>query len=133
MKLLRLFVMLAGTAALALLVAPVANAAERTTFVVPLSAECPDAVANGVFDERLEQEGRNHPRQQGVVRVDRHLEAAFEAGSAERNTQISVPISAVACSRSATPGSVAIMPLPCSRPRQPRISRSLPADFRIQG
>jgi len=28
-------------------VAPVANAAERTTFVVPLSAECPEAVASG--------------------------------------------------------------------------------------
>jgi hypothetical protein len=47
LKLLRLFVMLAGAAALALLVAPVANAAERTTFVVPLSAECPEAVAIG--------------------------------------------------------------------------------------
>ena len=47
MKLLRLLVVLAGTAVLALLVAPVANAAERTTFVVPLSAECPKAVASG--------------------------------------------------------------------------------------
>src|SRR5215211_7392367 len=49
LKLLRLLVVLAGATVLALLVAPVANSAERTTFVVPLSAEseCPEAVASG--------------------------------------------------------------------------------------
>jgi hypothetical protein len=49
LKLLRLFVVLAGAAALALLVTPAANAAERTTFVVPLSAdsECPEAMELG--------------------------------------------------------------------------------------
>ena len=49
LKLLRLLVVLAGATVLALLVAPVANSAERTTFVVPLSAEseCTKAVASG--------------------------------------------------------------------------------------
>jgi hypothetical protein len=47
LKLLRLFVVLAGTAALALLVAPAANAEQPTRFAVPLSAECPEAVLSG--------------------------------------------------------------------------------------
>jgi len=46
LKLLRLFVVLAA-AALTLLVAPAANAAQPTKFVVPLSAECPAAVESG--------------------------------------------------------------------------------------
>jgi hypothetical protein len=47
LKLLRLFVVLAGVAALALVMTPVANAKESTTFVVPLSAECRAAVDSG--------------------------------------------------------------------------------------
>jgi hypothetical protein len=47
LKLLRLFVVIAAAAALALLVAPAANAEAPTRFVVPLSPECPEAVASG--------------------------------------------------------------------------------------
>jgi hypothetical protein len=47
LKLLRLFVVLGAAAALALLVTPTANAQQPTTFVVPLSAECPAAEASG--------------------------------------------------------------------------------------
>jgi hypothetical protein len=52
LKLLRLFVVLAAAAALALLVTPAANAQERTTFVAQLSAEneipgCPEGVESG--------------------------------------------------------------------------------------
>jgi hypothetical protein len=47
LKLLRLFVVLAAAAALALLVTPAANAEQPTRSVVSLSAECPAAVASG--------------------------------------------------------------------------------------
>jgi CHRD domain len=47
LKLLRLFMVIAAAAALALLVTPAANAQQPTTFVVPLSAECPEAEASG--------------------------------------------------------------------------------------
>jgi hypothetical protein len=47
LKLLRLFVLLAAAAALALMVTPAANAEQPTRFVVPLSAECPAAVESG--------------------------------------------------------------------------------------
>jgi hypothetical protein len=47
LKLLRLFVVLAAAAALALLVTPAANAEAPTRFVVSLSPECPEAVASG--------------------------------------------------------------------------------------
>ena len=40
LKLLTLFVVLAAAAALALLVAPTANAQQREPFVAPLSAQC---------------------------------------------------------------------------------------------
>jgi hypothetical protein len=52
LKLLKLFVVVLGATVLALLVAPVANAQERTTFVAQLSAEneipgCPEGVDSG--------------------------------------------------------------------------------------
>jgi hypothetical protein len=47
LKLLRLFVVLAGAAALALLVTPVANAEQPTRYVVQLSPECAAAVESG--------------------------------------------------------------------------------------
>jgi CHRD domain len=52
LKLLKLFVVVLAAAALALLVTPVANAQERTTFVAQLSAEneipgCPEGVESG--------------------------------------------------------------------------------------
>jgi hypothetical protein len=43
LKLLRLFVVLAAAAALALVVSPAAHATAPTRFVVPLSPECPEA------------------------------------------------------------------------------------------
>ena len=54
-------------------------------------------------------------------------------GSAERRTQISLPIHRAAFSRSTISGSVATMPLPCSRPWQPLISVSPSVDFSSQG
>src|SRR5215218_6815292 len=47
LKVLRLFMVLAVAAALALLVTPTASAQQRERFVVPLSAECPAAEASG--------------------------------------------------------------------------------------